>query len=187
MGGEHMGNGAKPKKAFGDASGNDAEWRRILIDRIEYRLAVACGQHERIEDAMLRSIAAWVNDTATRWAVPWRDIWREVRVCNGRQHNFAPYIDADLKRRQEEKEARVKPLPLTAQQARMITTHLPLARKYAGSIAKGNQVLFSELEELGLRVLEEEARNYDLSRGVPFGAYARHRLHGAMLDHAVLN
>src|SRR5262245_35042789 len=86
-----------------------------------------------------------------------------------------------------EREAQRKPEPLTNEQARHVTSHLPLVRKYAGKIAKGNQALFTELEALGLNQLEALARTYDPTKGVTFGAYAQHRLRGAMLDYVTLN
>jgi RNA polymerase sporulation-specific sigma factor len=148
---------------------------------------VACGQSPGIEDAYLRWIASEVNDLETYHGVPWRDFWREVRAFNSHQHNITPFILADRKRRQEEKEARAKPPPLTAAQARMVTTHLKLARNYAGKYAFGDQGLFAALDDLGVRTLMEQARKYDPHRGVTFGAYAQHRVRGAMLDYLKLN
>jgi len=46
----------------------------------------------------------------------------------------------------------------------------------------GVPVELDELVALGSEGLVEAARSFDPTRGVPFGAYARARVHGAMLD-----
>ena len=179
-----MGNGAKPKKAFRDAfegeTGQvDDERRRTLVDRIERCLALAYGQPRPFAERVLDDAARIINDHCfPAWGI-------EVRLKYlGQGSPLAPYIAADLRRRHQASHKAAWAPPLSAEQAKLVTDHLQLVRKYAGSIARGNQVLFSELEELGLR--QESVRKYDPSRRVKFGAFARHRLRGAMLDHAVL-
>jgi DNA-directed RNA polymerase sigma subunit (sigma70/sigma32) len=164
------------------------------MKRIKYRLAVAYGQSSGIEDAMLRAIARSINDEREPIATQLRG-----KVCaqnfppylphnslNGETSVLAPYIRADLQRRQEERDA-LRQQPLSVEQAKLITDHIPLVRKFAGSIARGDQIVFSELEALGLRTLEEQVRLYVPGTGAPFGAYARYRVRGAMIDHVRAN
>jgi RNA polymerase sigma factor (sigma-70 family) len=157
------------------------------IERIEIRLAIACGQTPRIEEAMHEVAARVINDEYGYMAVRHGLLWREVREKYLRDGSvLAPYILADdIRREIEESEARQLPQPpLPADRAALVWNHLPLVRSLASSVAGQNATLFDELESLGVTVLEEEARKFDPSRRVPFGAYSRLRLRGAMIDYA---
>jgi len=52
-------------------------------------------------------------------------------------------------------------------------TRRPVAKPEGGVSFEYNSVLFDDLEAVGLRALEDAARRFDPTRGVPFGAYAR--------------
>jgi RNA polymerase sigma factor (sigma-70 family) len=166
---------------------DEAEKLAWAIDRIELRLAIACGQLPRTEEAMHRQIARIINDEYGYIADSHGSLWLKVREKYLQEGSvLAPYILADDQRREiEEAEAqRALQPPLPAARAELVFNHLPLIRSLASSVAGQNDTLFSELELLGVAVLEEQARKFDPSRGVTFGAYARHRLRGAMIDYA---
>jgi len=159
--------------------------RRAFIDHMVRLASVVHSQPQEWgehAEPLLAAIAHIINDHSFEaWGI-------EVRIrCLGQRSPLAPYIAADLRRRQQRLDCAEWQRPLSTEQAKLVTDHIQLVRKYAGNIAKGNPVLFAELEALGLRQLEESARKYDSSRRVSFGAYAKHRLRGAMLDYAVLN
>jgi DNA-directed RNA polymerase specialized sigma subunit len=121
------------------------------------------------------------------------------------EHILAAYIRDDLehglKQRQEQRKewaaalaelertghwpSQSKPSSplLPTEKARLVMDNLGLIGKFARSIAKGNQVLLSELENIGQRVLEEQARKFDRTRNVKFETFASHRLRGAMIDY----
>jgi DNA-directed RNA polymerase sigma subunit (sigma70/sigma32) len=161
-----------------------------MVRRIEHRLAVAYGQGGWVEGAMLQRIACMINDAREPVATELRRKVCEQNLPPYLPHNtpkgetsvLAPYIRADLFRRQEER--KIQQLqPPSAEQAKLVFDHIPLVRKFARSIARGDRVLFEELEALGLRALEEKARTYDSTRGFTFGTHARLRVRGAMIDH----
>jgi RNA polymerase sigma factor (sigma-70 family) len=62
-------------------------------------------------------------------------------------------------------------LPTDAGQ--LIAGQLELVRRLAIQRARGNDSLVDDLEEVGRRALEDAARRFDPTRGVPFGAFAR--------------
>jgi len=72
----------------------------------------------------------------------------------------------------------------------MIYNHLPLVRRLARDRStmvvddRGfpaiNDSLFSDLEGVGMQVLEDVVHRFDPTRGVTFGAFVRKRLAGAM-------
>jgi len=78
------------------------------------------------------------------------------------------------------------------EQDELIISHLPFVRKHARKRAttvwdqKGwlavNDSLYSDLEEIGVRVLEAAVHRFDPTRGVSFGAFVRKRVAGAMDD-----
>jgi len=62
--------------------------------------------------------------------------------------------------------------------------HLMLVDIVARQVKKGSdaQTEFSELQNFARAGLLDAARRYDPARGVPFGAYARLRMRGAVID-----
>ena len=74
-----------------------------------------------------------------------------------------------------------KPL---AERDRLVMAHLDLVRAIARTLAQRlpTQVEINELISVGVLALIEAARRYDPATGVPFSAFARLRLRGAMLD-----
>ena len=162
-------------------SDNDPDDRRALTEYMICVASWACSQSQPNAEQLLAAAAYIINKHNDAWGI-------EVRLKYlGQGSPLAPYIAADLRRRQWASDKAEWEPPLSAERAKLVADHMQLVRKYAGDIARGNDVLFSELEVLGLYQLEKSARQYDELRGVTFGAYARKRLRGAMLDHAVLN
>ena len=74
----------------------------------------------------------------------------------------------------------------TAVEARnqLVVAHLGLVKVLASRLARRvpSQVEVSELVSAGIVGLVDAARRYEPSLGVPFDAFARRRVHGAMLD-----
>lgn len=67
----------------------------------------------------------------------------------------------------------------------LVRTHLDLVQSVAGSVRAsrmGKGVEFEELVADGAEGLVEAAARFDPGRGVPFDAFAKHRIRGAMLD-----
>lgn len=160
------------------------------IERIELQLTKACGQYPGIEAAMHANAARIINDECGQ-PLPsgdersaWHRLWLKVRekyLAEG--GDLAPYILEDDRRRKTEQREESPPDLLPAERAALVFDHLRLVRKYAAAISRQDDVLFSELEALGLGVLEDQAREYDPHRGVTFGAFVRLRLRGAMIDY----
>lgn len=71
-----------------------------------------------------------------------------------------------------------------ADRDRLVMAHLDLVRTIARTLAQRlpNQIEINELISVGVLALIEAARRYDAATGVPFSAFARLRLRGAMLD-----
>jgi RNA polymerase sigma factor FliA len=71
-----------------------------------------------------------------------------------------------------------------ADRDRLVMAHLDLVRSIARTLAQRlpNQIEINELISVGVLALIEAARRYDAGTGVPFSAFARLRLRGAMLD-----
>ena len=67
---------------------------------------------------------------------------------------------------------------------RLVMDHLPLVKTMASRLAHRlpSQVELSELVSVGTLGLIDAAGRYKPSLGVPFDAFARRRIHGAMLD-----
>jgi len=67
---------------------------------------------------------------------------------------------------------------------RLILAHVGLVRALAIRMARRvpTQVEVNELIGVGMMGLVDAARRYEPSLGVPFDAFARRRIHGAMLD-----
>ena len=66
----------------------------------------------------------------------------------------------------------------------LVMAHVDLVRSMAGRLGRRlpSQVELSELVSVGVLGLIEAANRYQPSLGVPFDAFARRRIHGAMLD-----
>jgi RNA polymerase sigma factor for flagellar operon FliA len=66
----------------------------------------------------------------------------------------------------------------------LIVAHLGLVKALASRLARRvpSQVEMSELVSAGILGLVDAARRYEPALGVPFDAFARRRVHGAMLD-----
>src|SRR5574341_2426111 len=67
---------------------------------------------------------------------------------------------------------------------RLILAHLPLVRPIAKKVLAGlpAHVELNDLIQDGVCGLIGAARRYNARRGVPFPAYAKHRIRGAILD-----
>lgn len=67
---------------------------------------------------------------------------------------------------------------------RLVMAHVSLVRALAQRLAQRlpSQVELNELVSVGVLGLVEAANRYQPSLGVPFDAFARRRIHGAMLD-----
>jgi RNA polymerase sigma factor for flagellar operon FliA len=72
----------------------------------------------------------------------------------------------------------------TEERDRLVMAHLPLVKILAQRLSQRlpSQVEFNELVSVGVLGLIEAANRYEPSLGVPFEAFARRRVHGAMLD-----
>lgn len=70
------------------------------------------------------------------------------------------------------------------QRDRLVMAHVSLVRALAQRLAQRlpSQVELNELVSVGVLGLVEAANRYQPSLGVPFDAFARRRIHGAMLD-----
>jgi RNA polymerase sigma factor for flagellar operon FliA len=70
------------------------------------------------------------------------------------------------------------------QRDRLVLEHLSLVRMLAGRLSRRlpSHVDGSELVGVGVMGLVDAAGRYEPSTGVPFDAFARQRIHGAMLD-----
>jgi RNA polymerase sigma factor (sigma-70 family) len=171
-----------PKRALVCPRLPDAEARTRAIGRIEGKIAKARGQQPRVSDAILEDIAAEV--------VCWSELfpsWGRAISDEYRQHaQLGPYIRAieDVPLPDGDN---VRPPPELAE---MIWKHLPLVRSLARQRARKvsnvagwtttDDALLSDLEEVGVQALEEVAPRFDPTRGVPFGAFAKMRVAGAM-------
>jgi RNA polymerase sigma factor for flagellar operon FliA len=67
---------------------------------------------------------------------------------------------------------------------RLVLDHVDLVKTIAARMAHRvpSHIEFSELVSVGMMGLVEAARRYKPSLGVPFDAFARRRVHGAMVD-----
>lgn len=67
---------------------------------------------------------------------------------------------------------------------RLVLDHVELVRTLAARLAHRvpSHVEFNELVSVGMMGLVEAARRYQPALGVPFDAFARRRVHGAMVD-----
>lgn len=72
----------------------------------------------------------------------------------------------------------------TAMRDQLVLEHAPLVRSMAQRLARRlpSQVDLSDLVSVGMLGLIDAAGRYRDSLGVPFDAFARRRVHGAMLD-----
>jgi RNA polymerase sigma factor FliA len=80
---------------------------------------------------------------------------------------------------------RVSTVPAgTEERDRLVMAHLSLVKILAQRLSQRlpSQVEFNELVSVGVLGLIEAANRYEPSLGVPFEAFARRRIHGAMLD-----
>jgi len=182
----------------------DDDSRAYALQRIEHRLAVACGQQPGIEAATVRSVAAYINEIAIYSPLAWG---HELRSKYTGQQDRSLYINSEdlrraiwddfIRRRDEGLDyydwwAKKKPSPsdleLTAKQIMLFIDYQPLVRELATEVARGsNLVLVSELEGLGLIQLRALAREYHHSQKVGFEAYAKHRLRDTKLDYIRLD
>ncbi len=67
---------------------------------------------------------------------------------------------------------------------RLVLDHVELVRTLAARLAHRipSHIEFNELVSVGMMGLVEAARRFQPARGVPFDAFARRRVHGAMVD-----
>ncbi len=66
----------------------------------------------------------------------------------------------------------------------LVLQHMPLVKALASRLAHRvpSHIELNELISVGMMGLVEASRRYEPSRGVPFDAFARRRIHGAMVD-----
>lgn len=78
----------------------------------------------------------------------------------------------------------MSPAVATAARDQLVLQHAPLVRSMAQRLARRlpSQVDVSDLVSVGMLGLIDAAGRYRDSLGVPFDAFARRRVHGAMLD-----
>lgn len=154
------------------------------IGTIERRIARATGQYPDIAAVILADLSNMI----IAWA-QYHPGWGRSILSEYRRHpKLEPFItaledvplpDGDNKR----------PPPNAGE---MIFKHLPLVRKYAKQRAtilsddrgfiEVDDSLYSDLEGVGMGVLEAAVDRYDPTRGVTFGAFVRKRMAGAMDD-----
>lgn len=68
-------------------------------------------------------------------------------------------------------------------EARVLTDYARLVRLIAGELQRRVRACdYEDLVQAGMLGLLDAVRRYDPTRGVPFGAYARYRVRGSMLD-----
>jgi RNA polymerase sigma factor (sigma-70 family) len=159
------------------------EAKRRAVGRIEKFIARARGQRPNISSDILSNIAGEI----VWWAecYPWgRGILAEYR-----HHHFLQSYVAALENPPLPDGDNVRPPPNAGE---MIYEHLPLVRRLARERAsrvfdgKGflavDDSLLSDLENVGMQVLEDAVHRFDPTRGVTFGAFVRKRLAGAMDD-----
>lgn len=72
--------------------------------------------------------------------------------------------------------------PLTPAQAELVLNHQPIVKSLARECSQRKELVCEDLEAFGLEMLIALSREYDRSRSVTFGAFAQHRLLGAMQD-----
>jgi RNA polymerase sigma factor FliA len=77
------------------------------------------------------------------------------------------------------------PLALTAEQRRWVERAAPRVARIASALASSvTHASRDELTSAGYEGLVQAAQRYDPGSGVPFYAFAHHRIRGAMIDHA---
>jgi RNA polymerase sigma factor (sigma-70 family) len=74
------------------------------------------------------------------------------------------------------------PVPLTQDRRALAIRYVPMARQLARRVCKTWPNAQDELQSTACLALVEAARGFDASRGIGFGAYARHRIRGALRD-----
>ena len=79
---------------------------------------------------------------------------------------------------------RAETTPPTESRDALVIGHIELVRSMASRLGRRlpSQVELSELVSVGVLGLIEAATRYQPSLGVPFDAFARRRINGAMLD-----
>jgi RNA polymerase sigma factor (sigma-70 family) len=156
----------------------NAEARIRAIGYIDGEIARARGQPPQASEAILEDIAAEI--------VGWPERYREI-VDEYRQHPLLePYI-RELEDVPLPDGDNVRPPPELGE---MISNNLHLVESLAKRRARTvsnvtgwlatDDALYSDLEAVGMQALEEAAHRYDRTRGVPFEAFARIRVAGAM-------
>lgn len=109
-----------------------------------------------------------------------------VRLGQGARETFIPAADDSAAEEVdgEPMEQNDTEASTTAAQEALIREHLPLVSWGVGEIASRipRFVPRDDLESAAMFGLYQAARTYDSSRGVPFPAFARQRIRGALLD-----
>lgn len=72
--------------------------------------------------------------------------------------------------------------PLTEPQRELAERYVPLARSLAKRFAKSCPWAYDDFRASASLALVEAAQAFDPVRGIDFATYARHRLHGALVD-----
>jgi RNA polymerase sigma factor (sigma-70 family) len=148
------------------------EARLRAVGRIEKFIDRARGQHAKI--------AAEILADASREVVGWAEYypaWGRGILDEYRRHPMLERHIAALERIPLCDGVNVRPPPNAG---KMISDHLPLVRRLAGQRALQDDSLFSDLENVGMRVLEEAVDRFNPALSVTFGAFVRKRLAGAM-------
>jgi RNA polymerase sigma factor (sigma-70 family) len=147
------------------------EATRRAVGRIERFIAKARGQHAKIAAEILADASRDVVHFAQYYPAWGRGILDEYRRHPMLEHHIAALENPPRRDREN------APPPNAG---KMISDHLPLVRKLAGQRALQDDSLFSDLENVGMRALEEAADRFDPTFGVTFGAFVQKRLAGAM-------
>ena len=101
----------------------------------------------------------------------------------------APAISTDTQSTPANSEAEGRPAPRPAvdrcDRDRLISDHFPLVRTIAGGVGAsptGRGVPLDDLVAYGAQGLLQAAERFDSSKRVPFEAFARYRIRGAVID-----
>jgi len=151
--------------------------------RVERRLAQTVGQYPVVTAAILAAIA----EEIVSWAEHYPSWGRRIRDEYRHHPRLGEYLAEDI----PIPEGHNQQLPadageMIAGQIKLVRwlalerTRRPVAKPEGGVSFEYNSVLFDDLEAVGLRALEDAARRFDPTRGVPFGAYARRMVKWAM-------
>jgi RNA polymerase sigma factor (sigma-70 family) len=162
--------------------------KQEAIDQVERLLAQAFG-HDA-EEAILRRAAERINTWALNFG--WATDLRELYASN--DHVLSTYIRDDLERMDWLRKAfdlfhsgsrsgLGHNSRLMAEERALVVKHWRLVDSEAQSIAREDTELYYRLTAKGWDELEQVVRRWDPTRNVTFGALARKRIRGCMLNY----